>query len=385
MMVTTHSTIIHSNKNIILSLIMNHPEISRAEITLQSGLNKATVSKTVRELIDDSFIIESGTGNSSDTGGRKPILLKINKKAGIAVSFDVRFDQISYMACYLNGEVIETKSIRSPINRSNVIFMIEEIVRGFNFSMDEFPFGLIGMTIAIHGIVLDNQISYTPYYDLDQIDLSKELEEKLNVPIYLENEANLAALAESTLDSSHNNLITCSIHTGVGAGIIIDQKLYRGNDGRSGEIGHTTLYPHGIPCPCGSYGCLEQYCSENALLYFYREATQNSNLSLSDLTHAFHKEHKLAIRIIQEYAKNLSMGLTSVIGNYGPGIIYINSQVTQEIPIIIDWIEEHLSHTIYNNVPIRQAKSSSNASLFGGCVTSIQKFLNVDQMNIELN
>ena len=62
-MVTTHSIKINSNKNTILSLIMNHPEISRAEITLQSGLNKATVSKTVRDLIDDSFIIESGTGN----------------------------------------------------------------------------------------------------------------------------------------------------------------------------------------------------------------------------------------------------------------------------------------------------------------------------------
>lgn len=384
-MAITHATLNNSYKNTILSLIMNHPEISRTEIAVQSGLNKATVSKNVRELIDDSYIIESGIGSSSDTGGRKPILLKINKRAGIAFSFDVRFDQISYMACYLNGEIIETKSIRSPISRSNIVFIIEEIVRGFNFNFDKFPFGIIGITVAIHGIVLDNTISYTPYYDLAQMELSQELEDKLKIPIYLENEANLAALAESTLDSSHKNLVTCSIHTGVGAGIIIDKKLYRGNNGRSGEIGHTTLYPNGRPCPCGNRGCFEQYCSENALLFFYREATQNSNLGLDDLTHAFYRNHKLAERIIQEYAKNLSLGLTSIIGNYGPGIIYINSQVTQEIPVIIDWIEEHLSHTIYNNVPIRQAQSSSNATLFGGCVTSIQRFLNVDQMNIELN
>ena len=64
------------------------------------------------------------------------------------------------------------------------------------------PFGIIGITVAIHGIVLDNTISYTPYYDLAQMELSQELEDKLKIPIYLENEANLAALAESTLDSS---------------------------------------------------------------------------------------------------------------------------------------------------------------------------------------
>lgn len=90
------------NKYVIPSLIINHPEISRAEITIKSGLNKATLSKIVRELIKDSCIIESGRGSSTNAGGRKPILLQINKKVGISFIFDVRFDQISYMMSYSN-------------------------------------------------------------------------------------------------------------------------------------------------------------------------------------------------------------------------------------------------------------------------------------------
>lgn len=377
-----NSLVRDKNKNTILSLIINHPEISRAEIAIKSGLNKATISKSVRQLIDDSYIIESGRGNSSNAGGRKPILLQINKKAGISFSFDLRFDQISYMTSYLNGETIHTESISTPVDRSNVVITIANIVNGFKELVEEFPFGIVGITIAIHGIISDNKILYTPYYDLDKIDLSKELEEKLNIPVHLENEANLATLAESTLDLDHKNLITCSIHTGVGAGIIIDQKLYHGNEGRSGEIGHIPLYPTGISCPCGNNGCFEQYCSQNALLYFYREATQNPNLSLTDLRTDFYDGQKLANRIIKEYSKNLSMGFMSLIGNYGPEIIYINSQITREIPIIIDWIQEYLSFTLYKGVPIRQAKSAENASLFGGCVTSIQNFLNVDKVHI---
>lgn len=278
-MQTSQSIMKDNNKNTIISLIVNQPGISRAEIALQSGLNKATVSKIVRELINDSYIIESGNGESSDVGGRKPILLYINKKAGISFSFDVRFDQITYMVNYLDGERISFDSIYSSINSSNVVTLIERIVKAYENVADSTAFGIIGLTIAIHGIVSANKIIYTPYYDLGNLNLASELEEKLNVPVYIENEANLAALAEATLDPHHKNLVTCSIHTGVGAGVIINRQLYRGNKGRSGEIGHIPLYPAGIACPCGNKGCFEQYCSQYALISFYRKATQNSNLS----------------------------------------------------------------------------------------------------------
>src|SRR5699024_1178787 len=99
-----------------------------------------------------------------------------------------------------------------------------------------------------------NKILFTPYYDLSGIDLVKQLKDKLDIPIYLENEANLAAMAESSLNNLHKDIVNFSIHTGIGAGVIIDGKLYRGFEGRGGEIGHTTLYPGGLQCPCGNKG-----------------------------------------------------------------------------------------------------------------------------------
>src|SRR5699024_9803931 len=122
-----------------------------------------------------------------------------------------------------------------------------------------------------------------PYYNLSETDLVKQLEDILHVPIYLENEANLAAMAESSLNNLHKNIVNCSIHTGIGAGVIIAGKLYRGFEGRSGEIGHTTLYPGGLQCPCGNKGCLEQYCSQSSIVNFYGVAKQNNSLNLNDL------------------------------------------------------------------------------------------------------
>ncbi len=385
-MLSGRSTIREQNEHTVLTEIINNPEISRAEISKNANLNKATVSEIVRKFIEEEIVIETGIGASSTSGGRKPILLKVNKRAGISLSFDIRYDRISYMATYLDGETISLSSESREITKENVVAVIVELVNRFidtNPLLKKTPFGLIGIAIAIHGVISENRITFTPYYDLDQIDLAAEINRALNLPVYIENEANLAALAEASLDTEHENLITMSIHTGVGAGVIIDEKLYRGCEGRSGEIGHTTLYPNGIKCPCGNYGCLEQYCSESAVLRFYRERAQDESLTTDDLIKNFHKGKKNAVQIIEDFAKNLSIGLINLIGSYGPDIVYISSALTSKMPSIIDMVNGHLSNTLYQNAPIKVSKIANYASLHGATVMNIQNFLEVEAIKID--
>src|SRR5699024_2104109 len=174
------SSMREQNTHAILSQIIKHPETSRAEISKQTNLNKASVSEIVRNLIDEQYVVETGIGKSSTSGGRKPILLKINKKAGFSFSFDVRHDKLSYMATYLNGEIYTSESIDMNIDQSNVVSVIENLIRNFKKTMSNSPFGIIGIAIAIHGIVSNNKIIFTPYYDLSQFDLAIELENRLN-------------------------------------------------------------------------------------------------------------------------------------------------------------------------------------------------------------
>lgn len=384
-MISNHSLMHETNVNLVISQIINNPEISRSEISNNTGLNKATVSDIVKKLIAESYVVETGTGSASTSGGRKPILLRINKKSGISISFDIRFDKISYMINYLNGEIIEVNSHEMIIDKNNIIKNIETIVLDTQKKIKDTPFGVIGITIAIHGIVSDNQIIFTPYYDLSEIDLAKNLEEHLGIPIYLENEANLAALAEATLDNVHTNLICCSIHTGIGAGIIIDKTLYHGFEGRSGEIGHTTLYPGGIQCPCGNKGCFEQYCSQSAILNFYRKSKQDSLLTLQDLVDDYLNDDFVAIKIIDEFSKNLSIGITNLMGSYGPEVIYINSELIKKLPIIINHIQDYLNQTIYKGTNVEISKIISQSSLYGATVLNIQNFLGVDSLKLSFD
>ncbi len=379
------SNIRENNSVLVLSEIINRPEISRALISEVTGLNKATVSEIVRKLIDDEYVIEIGPGKSTSSGGRRPILLTVNKKAGISISFDVRYDRISYLITYLDGEKIDYTIEETDINKNNVVDYITAVVNEFRSSMKETPFGIIGVTISIHGIVEDNQIAFTPYFDLDKIDLVKLLEENLDLPVHIENEANLSALAEAAFDTEHKNLISFSAHTGVGAGIILDGQLYRGFKGRSGEIGHTVLYPNGINCPCGNQGCLEQYCSTKAIVRKFQQLKRNDSLTFQDLVEAYQQKDSGTLNMILQFAKDFGIGLMNVIGNYDPEVVYINSEILEEIPELISLLTHYLNMTIYKNVPLRQSRLGRKASLYGATVMNLKEFLHVDNVGFNLD
>ena len=374
-----------NNSVLVLSEIMNRPEISRAMISEVTGLNKATVSEIVRKLIEDDYVIEIGPGKSTSSGGRRPILLTVNKKAGISISFDVRYDRISYLITYLDGEKIDYTIEETPISKENIVEHITTVVNDFRSNMKETPFGIIGVTISIHGIVDNNQIEFTPYFDLDHLDLVKLLEEQLDLPIHIENEANLSALAESAFDTEHKNLISFSAHTGIGAGIILDGQLYRGFKGRSGEIGHTVLYPNGVSCPCGNQGCLEQYCSTKALVRKFQQLKGDPALSFDDLVDAYHQKDSSTLNMILQFAKDFGIGLMNVIGNYDPEIVYINSEILEEIPELISLLNHYLNMTIYKNVQIKQSALGRKASLYGATVMNLKEFLHVDNVGFNLD
>lgn len=379
------SNIRENNSVLVLSEIINRPEISRALISEITGLNKATVSEIVRKLIDDDYVIEIGPGKSTSSGGRRPILLTVNKKAGISISFDVRYDRISYLITYLDGEKIDYTIEETDITKDNIVGYITTVVSEFRSSMKETPFGIIGVTISIHGIVEDNQIAFTPYFDLDKIDLVKLLEENLDLPVHIENEANLSALAEAAFDTEHKNLISFSAHTGVGAGIILDGQLYRGHKGRSGEVGHTVLYPNGINCPCGNQGCLEQYCSTKAIVRKFQQLKRNDSLTFQDLVEAYQQKDSGTLNMILQFAKDFGIGLMNVIGNYDPEVVYINSEILEEIPELISLLTHYLNMTIYKHVLLRQSKLGRKASLYGATVMNLKEFLHVDNVGFNLD
>ncbi|UJF15544.1 ROK family protein [Jeotgalibaca sp. MA1X17-3] len=377
-MVTDKFSIRKQNELLILSTIIHSPCISRADISQITGLNKASTSNIVKKLIEEELILEIGAGSSTSSGGRKPILLELNAQAGCSLSIDLGSDYITSILTDLNGTIlVETKESRMILHKENVVSKIEQIVKKLEKQYINRTFQLVGITLAIHGIVNQNQIVFTPYYDLDEIDLVQLLEERISVPIQIENEANLSAWGEAAFSEFRKNIISVSIHSGIGAGIVINGELYHGYAGQGGEIGHMIIYPEGKPCPCGNRGCMEQYASEKAILEEYRNLSNHATASLKDLAKGYRMNHQIERDVVHQAVTYIAIGMNNLIAHFDPEIILLNSNLFREMPFLLELVRKKMVSTFSRNALLAVSEIGEQATLLGGTVVNLRKFFHL--------
>lgn len=360
----------------ILNLLFKKPNISRIDISKLINLNKASVSEIVALLVEKNLVSEIGTGSSSSSGGRKPILLKINEKAGCSLGIDLGIDYVSFLLTDLNRNVLFYDYYEEIINKNNVIEIIVKVITSLESVFKEYEYGLIGATLAVHGRVFDNKIKFTPYYDLDKMDLIKELSLLIpNINFYIENESNLAAIGEfeNSMDPL-DNAVVINVHSGIGAGIIINSKLYTGFEGRAGEIGHSVLIPNGKECPCGNKGCFEQYCSLPALLEDFNSKSDIKIRTIKELCDLYNSNNKIAIGTITKNIEFMSIGISNIFNLFAADNIFIYSEITKYIPNYLNLINNKINTIFSKAITIIPNKLDNKSNLFGGVNRCIYNF-----------
>ncbi|MEG0857741.1 MAG: ROK family transcriptional regulator [Terrisporobacter sp.] len=366
------------NNNLILESILNLGPISRADLSKKLKLTKATISAIVQDLIDSSLVIEIG---SKDTHiGRKPILLSFNQKCAYAISIDLSVEYISVYLSDLKGEKIYSSRYKNHLNSKELLEKLKTIVKHTLTLFPNSKFGVAGITIAIHGIVYNNKVIFTPYYDLTDLNLAESLEEYFNIPVYLENEANLSAIGEKTFCYNYSSMVNVNIHTGIGIGLIIDDKLYQGSNGFAGEFGHSIVVPNGKPCPCGNKGCLDQYVSETPLLEDYSKLKgveiKDIDILISDYLYGDLDANK----IIKSFIYYMSIGINNILNTFNPDIIIINSAITSFLPNIIEKIKNSMNNRMSKFINIVPTTLQHNSILLGGVYIVTKNFLKVDNL-----
>jgi glucokinase len=215
---------------------------------------------------------------------------------------------------------------------------------------------------------------------LDNFALRSALEEKLRWPVLLENDANAAAVGEMWLGAARGarNIVCVTLGTGVGGGIILNGKLWRGTDGSAGELGHTTVDPfNGPDCKCGSRGCLEMFASATAIVRMTRESLskfpetllQDKCLTAVKVYDAGKDGDKLALEIFKKVGAYLGVGLANLINTIGPEVVVIGGGVTNGWSLFEDSMREQISKralpSLTRTVTIRPAECGDNAGLLG--------------------
>jgi len=268
----------------VLNLIKSSGPISRTEIARLSGLSQAAVSSIVTDLIESGLVHETGEGES--TGGRKPVLLRINDRAGFVVGVKLTEQAITSALTDLDANVIYAQTVPIP-GQCDLQAVQEAIVTTIETTIARSgvdPTRVLGIGLGMAGVV-DGGVGvcrYSPFFGWWDVPLASSLTERLGIPVYLENDVNTLTIAEQWFGYGHgvDHFVVVTVGRGIGAGIVVNGQFYRGAIGGAGELGHIPLVQNGPPCACGKHGCLEALASDPAVVRQARAAIARGEPSM---------------------------------------------------------------------------------------------------------
>ncbi|WP_138417559.1 ROK family protein [Aquibacillus sediminis] len=379
------------NKSIVLHAIQTKGPISRAQISKDTGLNKATVSSMVTDLIDEHFVNEIGPGPSS--GGRKPVMLYFNNHAGYAIGIDLGVNYVLAILTDLKGNIIEEEiQTLHGVEENQIIDQLQGIIEILMKKSPKSPYGIVGIGVGVPGIVdQDGILLFTPYLNLQQANLKTVLESKFDIPTIVANEANSGAYGEQLYGTGKNvsNLIYESIGIGIGTGIIINGELYTGSTGISGEMGHLTIETNGKKCRCGNRGCWELYASESALLQEAKklEVFKNQNeIDLDTIEQEAKNGNGEVLQLLNTIGEFIGIGLTNIINTFNPEMIILGNRMTRFESWILNPIhrvlDERLSTYHRESITITTSALGVYSNALGSASFALSNFLDTNRVTV---
>ncbi|WP_203639447.1 ROK family transcriptional regulator [Levilactobacillus wangkuiensis] len=363
------------NERSVLQTIVNHGPISRSEISKLLGLNKVSVSDIVGTFSDRKLVLSQGEATSNQGSGRRAELVAFNATYGYIINFSISGEKLEMLVTQLDGRALEYNE--SPISH----LAVKEIVAKMVDMIGQLPSfkaenGLQAISIAIFGVVYENEIVTSPFVDFADFDLVGYFKRRYHVPIILENEANLAAVFEQDFSKQElQSIVAISIHEGIGAGILVNKQLYRGNYGRAGEVGHIMIQDTGRKRQrLAQLPSFDEEWSETALLKKAAQIKGVAQVTLAELVTAANQNDPEISGLLEELCYHLAIVTSDLIVAYDPQMIFFNSPLVEQLPEILKNIQMKLSFMPLVP-PLVMSKDVKYATLLGGASLAIHEVL----------
>jgi predicted NBD/HSP70 family sugar kinase len=336
------------NLALVLQTVANSADRpSRAAISSLTGLTRATVSALVDDLIAGGLLTEHDP--APRTGAGRPAAgLALSAAGPAGLGLEINVDYLAACVVSLTGEVRHRfiqHSDQRPLPAAAALSALDGLATEAQAAAAAEGLTLAGAALAVPGLVgADGLVRVAPNLGWQDVDVPSLLPGLTGLPLIVENEANLAALASADGDRT---FLYVSGEIGIGAGIVLDGELYRGGRGWSGEIGHMTVYPDGRPCRCGANGCLEQYAGQEQVV--------------ADASVA---------------ASALGIALAAVVNLLDIGVIVLGGAYAPEFDRLRPGIEAELKRRVLTSglapVTLRAAALGPDAAMRGAADTIIQ-------------
>lgn len=366
------------NTAIVLDAVLRYAPLSRAQISERTGLNKATVSSLVQDLIDSHLVRDLGPGESS--GGRKPNLLQFCADAGYAVGIDLGVNYIQGILADLEGNVVA--ELREPLRDNSADVAIPRLlacIEKLRARIPLCPYAMVGIGIGVPGLVNEEgTILFAPNLSWTEVPLRAIVEERFGVPVTIDNEANAGAQGEQRYGAGRGiaNQIYVSVGIGIGTGMILNKELFKGAGGFSGELGHLSIRADGKPCRCGNRGCWELYASENALL---AQAEPLGFHDLDGLLAAAGQGNAEVRALFAHIGEALGVGIANIVNVFNPDVVIVGNEMRRAeewiAPAVLRTVEERALAHHRSKLRVLYAELGEKSAVRGAAYYAISAFL----------
>jgi predicted NBD/HSP70 family sugar kinase len=325
----------------VLRLIWEERTISRAEIARRAGLSRSTASEVVELLLSTGLVAEGGPGES--LGGRRPIMLHFEDDACCILGCELGASHVAVALTNLRGQVIDWEHADHPV-RSDPVGARARLVDMCTLALKALKGGakrLVGIGVGVPSPVDPRQpfaLSSVVLPEWHGQSGLEALQERFGVPVRVDNDANLGALAEQWWGAGRGirDFAYVKVGTGVGSGHVINGELYRGATGSAGEIGHLSMDPQGETCLCGLRGCLALFVGSPALVRRARELRASmpetalqGEITMTAIEAAALADDPLALRVARDAAEYLGIAVSGMLNLMNPAVLIVGGGITQ--------------------------------------------------------
>ena len=375
----------------LLAAIWKQGPISRSDLSAQFQIPPSSVTRAVKALMDAGLVCEVSKGRSM--GGRQPVLLAPNPDSGVVLGIDLSGIELKAGLVTTAGALqAVTQDAFLGIGTEQLHRQLVEVVERYlaESKRSKQRIRAIGISVpgtvdAADGVIADASNLHVTHYAVAER-LRKAL--RLKIPVYIEHDTIAAVIAERYYGAGQGctDFAYVTVSSGIGAGLLIHDSVYRGHNGSAGELGHTMAERPGQPCSCGRHGCLETVASASAILAQLQPlkksnstASARSPLTMAAVHERLNRGDLQGLQVVGHAADHLAVALTSFACLFDLPLAIIGGDVTDLGEAYFDLLRRGVAHYQLGSNPIQVVPSQlgTDAGLRGIARLAFQNLLEI--------
>jgi predicted NBD/HSP70 family sugar kinase len=367
-----------ANRRRLLDAVRDLGPLTQSEIMRATGLSAGTVSNLVHELTESATLIAVGGAPR----GRRGRLLTIAPPAGVALGIDVGHRHLRVVLADWTLNPIAERRVDSPAGQDALdtlacaAELVKRVLGAAGVDVEDVAGAGLGLPAPIDTGTgkVGAPVILPGWQGVQAAELATSV---LGLPVSVDNDANLGALAETLQGAAQGTRSAAyiKISGGVGAGLVMDGQIFRGPDGTAGEIGHASLDEYGAVCRCGNRGCLETLVRTPVLLRLL-EPTHGANLTVARMVELAHGGDIACRRLIMDAGRQVGLAAANMCNLLNPERIVLGGELSQAADLLIepmqDVISRHGIPSAARRVQIVQAALGSRSQVLGAVALALR-------------